>query len=781
MTTTGGYGYSMQRSTGAGRLASRLRSTLLIVLGLIVVCGVAALLVNAPAPAALVGPNDWSAVGGVFQNARPASHEVPGDILADPRARFFRTWSPQTGATRGTILSGPFSVPEFIGVPIAGYPIEPGLAAYVECLANSKKINLVSADPHENWALAIVRIPSGWCPSQSRLVAESTSTSQYVAVGTPYALSWIWYVRYSAASMAGMHLLAFCCFIVPLLGLSSLFRAAGLARVAGMAAYSTWFTLCYGLFFLAWWDRQIAAYATVGFFSAMLVSCIAFAIRLGPRALAREWSGLGATTLYYSSLLMTAVLWLAHSNAGLWDPAYRFAPAAWSSDHAVPIMVANGLFDRTPIQQMLGGGWHVSDRPPLMSGWLFFSRVGWKIALLGHGADALLAQAQIIAEIVGQCTVVVAMYALLSRLLNPLRDRIRAAALSMAMLAALATPFLLFNLVYGWPKLLSAAMGLLAVTALVMLSDSSEGWGPWDRIVLTAAAGVFVALAMLSHAAVVFGLASLPLLLVPLMGWRKALGYGIPALLVSLVLFVPWMTWQARIDPPGNALTKFALAGTLGLDHPETSVSAVVANAYGPLSLKVWLGMKAHALAEMFGTAVPPEVAWIDGYAKTNIGRMREADFLSPFRALSFLVLPMLCVLLPRRAAEAVFMDDRTLPIARIFLLTGLAGLVLNTLVTWSMHIMHHQSYLSLLFMLISGLLALVAMKRPLAAAVVIGQLLYSLIVWITEPLVFEHHPDLLSLCVAAIALCALGIEFYHWNAGTTPSCKAYSMGAVGS
>jgi hypothetical protein len=655
------------------------------------------------------------------------------------------------------VRTAPFRTSGLIGVPIAGAPVDPGIDVYIECLANARRLGIVTANPYSDWAFATVRIPPTWCPSEMRLVAKSTSTVEYVAVGTPYALSSFWSLRYSAVSMTSLHLIAFLLFALPVIGFALLLKTLGLYRVASLAAYATWLLFCYGLFFVTWWNPRAAAFFIWLFIGATLISIVWHALRSGPGIIAAEIRSLDLGTLYFGSLLMCALLWLAHPNGGLWDPAYRFIPAIWSSDHTLPIIVANGLLKGLPVKGLLGGGWHVSDRPPLLSGWLIVTRLGWQVVLASSGALALLGQAQVVAEIVCQCTVLVA----LRRALRLFPQRNVAGTrfvYPLAVIATIATPLLLFNLIYGWPKMLSAALGIFAMIAFFMVSNDSERWTLMERGALVVVAGACVALALLSHQGVVFGIVSGPLILIAMLGWRKTLRYGAPAFFIALLIMVPWLLWQAWIDPPGNALTKFALAGTFGMEHPEAPVSSVIVHAYRSLTLRAWIGMKAHAVVELL---VPPEISWIDVHVKGGLERLRVGDFLCPLRSFALLIVPMLAAFVPRRLVDRLFDCSGSIRTARLFILTGLVGLGLNVLLTWIQHFTPHQSYLSLMFMLTGGIIALLSMCRRLAMAVLAAQLSYAVIVWIAEPLLFIHRVDPSGLVIAAAAVAAL---FYELN-----------------
>ena len=60
----------------------------------------------------------------------------------------------------------------------------------------------------------------------------------------------------------------------------------------------------------------------------------------------------------------------------------RFLSSA--SANKMSANVAKDLLEGTPIKGMLGGGWHVSDRPPVMSGQLIVTQLGWLVILVSR-------------------------------------------------------------------------------------------------------------------------------------------------------------------------------------------------------------------------------------------------------------------------------------------------------------------------------------------------------------------------------------------------------------
>jgi hypothetical protein len=169
---------------------------------------------------------------------------------------------------------------------------------------------------------------------------------------------------------------------------------------------------------------------------------------------------------------------------------------------------------------------------------------------------------------------------------------------SMLVTALVATSgFAVFNSSYIWPKMNAGALGLGAYLLLVADPLSTRTRASMRRVCL---AGGLAALAMLCHGGVVFGLIALAVLVCwPRLwvGWKQALA----AVVVFVALLLPWTIWQRTVNPPGNALTKYALAGTFGFGEESISVVNTVRRAYEKLTFQGWVSSKVDAVRTVFG------------------------------------------------------------------------------------------------------------------------------------------------------------------------------------
>jgi hypothetical protein len=210
-------------------------------------------------------------------------------------------------------------------------------------------------------------------------------------------------------------------------------------------------------------------------------------------------------------------------------------------DNALPLYFSEPLY----LDGHRGAAFHVrdwlsSDRPPLQIGFVVAQRpFAWDTSGLHYQVTGVTLQQIWIP----------AMWALL------VAARVGVATRAMIMVVVLVSDLAIVNGFFVWPKMLAAAY-LLAAAAFVL----TDRWPTTRRDVRTGLlVAALVGLAMLAHGATVFGILAIAVV---------AAGRGLPTLkwvaagcAVGLVLLVPWSLYQRYVDPPGNRLVKWLIAG----------------------------------------------------------------------------------------------------------------------------------------------------------------------------------------------------------------------------
>jgi len=710
----------------------------------VVALGLSLLLMPEQPKTALVPRDGWTASGAFVQNSRPLPGEISDSILADPQVTFWRSWSPENGSQPGTLVSQPFTAPSVLAVPFAGYTFESGIELYLECLTTSARQPIARGNAHENWVERTLWLPGSWCPSQVRLVATTTSRSYYIGVGTPVRSSRLSWLKESVFVVTAVHALAWAVLLVPGLAAVRVLRVRS-RDTALQAVVPTTLVFGYIAFFAVYYGGRMGSLAVI---VAMLVTGLAVVTRWRAIWTAyRDESIARAIGLTFAiSLAYILLVYSSDLGIGSWSATYRFAPAIWSADSQLPQIVAEGLYHGLPVKNLIGGGWHVSDRPPLLAGLMLLGRPVWE-PLIATGDNQRLTF--LLYQSLGMvaCSLwVIPVWMLLARLFNSRGH----AAIGVGLIAT--TGFVAFNSVYIWPKMLGGALGLGAYVALADAITTNEPRAAGRAYIL---AGGLAGLAMMSHAGVAWGF--VPIFAYPLLKPTRARLTGLLlAASAALALLAPWMLWQQLEDPPGNALVKFALAGTWGMGEESKGVWATVRDVHATMTLADWLGMRRDALLTLVGAHLPAVISWYATRPMDLAGRLRTWEFLYLLPGLGFANLGWLGIGWLASNPQSQNVSIRR--VSRLWLAFGLSGVLIATLVNFNVNINHHQSYQSVLLVLLALYAAVLSGPVWLRRTAILANISYFAIVWVWSPLAaFRVRPDI----VVGALLAAVGVAVW--------------------
>lgn len=234
------------------------------------------------------------------------------------------------------------------------------------------------------------------------------------------------------------------------------------------------------------------------------------------------------------------------------DPAgfFRLAAEAYShalpNDNEIPYVFAE-MLRVGELRSPMIGDWLSSDRPPLQTGMVLLYG-------LPFFADGSILYYQAVSTLL-QTYALIGVYVLIRTLGGG-----RASAWAGAALLA-ASPLFLIHSIYVWPKLLPA--GLLCVTAAVFFTSRLEGFR--DRASIGLLAGLAAGLAMGAHGVTAFALVGFAVTAVALHR-IPSLAYSLTGLAAFATAYLPWILYQRFVDPPGDRLLKWHLAGSVEID-----------------------------------------------------------------------------------------------------------------------------------------------------------------------------------------------------------------------
>lgn len=190
------------------------------------------------------------------------------------------------------------------------------------------------------------------------------------------------------------------------------------------------------------------------------------------------------------------------------------------------------------------GDWLSSDRPPLQAGQFLLFFKFFRGSEVGYQLLSMWMQAYFIIPVL--------------LILNAIIFGSRTAK-CLIFLVITFSSLTLIHTAFVWPKLAGAANLLMIVYVFIkpkIFENSST-----KLFVCT----LFATMAMLSHASSVF--AMVPLLIYGLFILKPSLRQALILLFMAITIYGPWMAYQKFVDPPGNRLAKWHLAGQVEIDN----------------------------------------------------------------------------------------------------------------------------------------------------------------------------------------------------------------------
>lgn len=282
-------------------------------------------------------------------------------------------------------------------------------------------------------------------------------------------------------------------------------------------------------------------------------------------------SGLVLIALFYVALLFS----VAPEGDPLAIAANRYSHKL-PIDNRLPKILAEQVLG-TGVRTPLVGDWLASDRPPLQAGLYMLLKLG--ACEFGYQVLSMCLQLLALAGI-----------AVLLKATGGLTARVFA----LTLVAIAISPIFLIFTVFVWPKLLAAAYALIATAFVVGYARGDVG-----KRLASVGIGLAAGLSFVAHGGTAFfllgmGLSALLILRTPLIVW-------IGAVASFVALYLPWFYFQKVIDPPGDRLLKWMLAGQI--EPTDKSFGTVLAEAYGAVSFDSWLEGRFENLAKVTGDA----------------------------------------------------------------------------------------------------------------------------------------------------------------------------------
>jgi hypothetical protein len=503
----------------------------------------------------------------------------------------------------------------------------------------------------------------------------------------------------------------------PATGLGLLFAGAA---TAGMAGFWAWFA-----------SPDLGRLFALVLFTASIVTIGLYGRQGELRRLGLSLPLLLALAV---GLLFTGFAFLQGGIAG---EAWRTIEARYwlAQDNEIPFLFARRVAAGGPMHGYLLGNWLSSDRPPLQTGlvllqWPLWGYQGEAYQILSGGLqDAWLPALWVVLRVRGV----------------PVRR------LLVVVLATAATGAVFFNSIYVWPKMLAGALALAAFAILVSRSASDR----WPGAGVLAAC--LVTLSMLAHGGTAFAiLAMAPFAYL----FRRRITRGAVAACTgaALLLYGPWILYQRFVNPPGNRLLKWQLAGVVNID--KRGFLQALIQQYGSLSLHQLLANKWSNLATLAANPMLWRTDRADPGWHGFIGIARVAQIESLLVAAGPLLLAVLALLIPSARRNLTQFK----PLAAF---TGLAVVIWIVLLfggAATTATIQLAPYAAVILFIGLCALAVTALPRAITWTVLAASVAWFLICWmpgfgfhqaLAQPL-GSQHTDLAMAWVCILAIVAL-------------------------
>src|SRR6516164_4022302 len=737
------------------------RSTIVVLIVAAVLTAVAAILelgqIGRPEP--LVSTEGWTAPDKISPLQMAVSHlYIPQEMQSHPKFSLWTTWTP-SGAAKGVITSPPFRASQYLAVPFQiggerGYPDSDRVT--LRCNTSGAEIPVSASQSFGGigeWNVAYIQVPSAFCGSDVQIIASSNAAHadySYVGVGTPFSVSRALYLAHSgfgakALVVAGTWLLFGSIFLAGALcarGRIDRFGAGGLAiGVAGMVVFL-------GGTVSAWGARAAAIGCVIVAFFVILGAVITD--RASTTSIARA-NSIPLIAWLALALCLIAFMTGADNAAGRWAANALFSPLSWSTDNELPIIFAQRFAHRTATTPMTLGGWYFDDRTPLLTTMIVIPQT-----LLAEPLGSLLGSDFVsLAQSVAAITILALWMAALLWFASKLA--VRHPSLFIAIVAV--SPFMFFNTVYTWGKLLGATYLLIAVGLTLEACKSDEA-----RLNLGLVPAALT-LSYLSHAGnAVAGLAFL-IVFWSVLRWRDARVLAIGTI-AALAIIAPWGYWTHFIQPGGNALLRFQLANDFGFDRRSVPVLSSMIEYLRSIGWQGWLMMKFRWFAWLFNVnGYVPLWAWIplDTQTASFWANQRALDFAVVSRTIGVASLGVFAALWTR----VVHGNSRD-RLARKLIVCGALGIFIMILLIVQVGITHDHAYGAIIMIGIGGAMFLADRDSRLPSFLFVVWLVYFAYVWIWQPVANadQIHPK--SLGLAAVWVVAVASMVATWAAQRT-------------
>lgn len=397
------------------------------------------------------------------------------------------------------------------------------------------------------------------------------------------------------------------------------------------------------------------------------------------------------------SLLVNALGLVPGAGASVFEFArYRFSHPL-PVDNSLPYVFAASFSEpwSTPPEV---GGWLSSDRPPLQVGSTL-----QVLSFFGSGVQELGAQ---VASVDVQTWMLIAVWAML------LAWRVRRKPSMLIMLALCASPWVVINTFFVWPKLLVVAF--LAPAVAVVLAPGGRALREHPLLL-----GLSSGLALMAHGTAVFAILGLVTLALCRRDVRRAC---LRPLAVAIAgaggVYGLWAAYQRWFAPPGDRLLKYQLTAVLEVD--SRNLWQALVDSYRTIGVEGALSARWEAVLKLF--PLPAAVDAVPATFDQVLYWVRLKMFFTLVGAvgLAWLLLPTVVMLLRRRWPLSA-------TVRRMFVVAGLST-AWTIVLEFRPGFLHESAYLVPILLLAGLVMAGYEVWPRVTLAVVVAWILIGML-----------------------------------------------------
>lgn len=623
------------------------------------------------------------------------------------------SWSVE-GKGVGRFRYGPFVAANSIELMIAGFPGSiAGPLSLIAADSNEKVLLSPRSPPGEYWTRYKWAVPLTMRGRAVFLVADDTSNDNGGWIGISLPLPASTQIG-KAALESSLQIAVFILLLLPGLALLVYMPKADALRALSITLVGSAGTAY--IVFHCYLVNPLTGFSSSFLALAISMSILVFRWRellerlRQPEFCIPIFLGLFVTVIYFLGGFMYGGI---ESPEGV--PMDRFL-RSMPPDPLLPHWFAEILARGDPVTPFFSD-WLTSDRPPLQT---CLNLMVWPFIPKRIGYQAL--------GIAAQCWVWIGLWAYLRQL------RVNTQTTAIILCGSICSGFFFLNSIFCWPKLLPAAFVLLGAG---LLFEGPKTEVPKSSTMIWAAA--CMSFAYLSHGGSIFGILAVALVYLI---QRRAINsrFVLTSGLVCFLLVLPWSLYQRFIDPPGDRLVKYHIAGREAID-PRGSLT-VIREAY---AAKTWseilndrlanvrmLFWKHGQITERFSNVIhsSPETK-TTAYNYLRYG-LREAAFFHYFQApgpLLFGLLGFIYAFVRRIKDES---RNAAYTTSLFFLLSAFIWCAL--LFTREMTVIQTSAYFTGACLFICAGIGLSYWPKPVIYSILILNLLWFFWIWVFIP-----------------------------------------------